>query len=151
MRRTYWVIALLISVFVGHFIPSYVTKHLYKVVKEKAKPETADDRPIVHIAELPCWIGLIERTLNNVSCNVASGKCGNSNCSVACIEDGGRVGRTKDRHNKSAGGIFSLTRWKPSINPLGSFMGRAGRSLVAFANHKVIVFEAASVATAASR
>jgi hypothetical protein len=61
--KTYWVIALLISVFVGHFIPRYVTKHLYKVVEEKTKNETDKDRPIVFITELPRWIGWIERTL----------------------------------------------------------------------------------------
>jgi hypothetical protein len=61
--KTYWVIALLISVFVGHFIPKCVTKHLYKVVQEKAKNETDEDRPIVFISELPRWIGWIERTL----------------------------------------------------------------------------------------
>jgi hypothetical protein len=61
--KTYWVTALLISVFVGHFIPKYVTKHLCNKVVQEAKKETEDDRPIVFISELPRWIGWIERAL----------------------------------------------------------------------------------------
>jgi len=61
--KTYWIASLLISVFAGHFIPKYVTKHLYKVVQVQAKKETEEDRPIVFISELPRWIGWIERTL----------------------------------------------------------------------------------------
>jgi hypothetical protein len=60
--KTYWIIALLISVFMGHFIPKYVTKHLYnKVVQVQAKKETEEDRPIVFISELPGLVGLSAR------------------------------------------------------------------------------------------
>jgi hypothetical protein len=62
--KTYWIVSLLISVFLGGLLPKYLTIYLYGVV-DKLEKEPGD-KPIADVPVLPWLTGYVERALVTV-------------------------------------------------------------------------------------
>lgn len=110
--KAYWIVPFLISVFLGGYIPKYLSEYLYGRIEKEVDAEDGDT-PIRDVPVLPWLMGYVERALVTLSVMWLSSSAGTLIAGLLALKMAGgwgalKVGTTRSRAVYSVALVCSL-------------------------------------------